>query len=170
MILDLHRQGAGVSAIARRTGLDRKTVRKVIAGGLEPPIYGPRPRSFAEWGEVFGDPVVATRQPDGVRETKSRRVILHAIRAIPECYVCRWSAALCMSIRINPSPPGGLAGLLRHRALAPSTPPAQSRAQLVAGRPRFLHPAVDRAAGQNSCYRRSRDTAMAQRQRFVGRE
>jgi hypothetical protein len=38
MILDLHRQGAGVSAIARRTGLDRKTVRKVIAGGLEPPI------------------------------------------------------------------------------------------------------------------------------------
>jgi transposase len=26
MILDLHRQGAGVSAIARRTGLDRKTV------------------------------------------------------------------------------------------------------------------------------------------------
>ncbi len=42
MILDLHRQGAGVSAIARRTGLDRKTVRKVIATGLEPPAYGPR--------------------------------------------------------------------------------------------------------------------------------
>ncbi len=42
MILDLHRQGAGVSAIARRTGLDRKTVRKVIASGLEPPAYGPR--------------------------------------------------------------------------------------------------------------------------------
>ena len=44
MILDLHRQGASVSAIARRTGLDRKTVRKVIAGGLEPAIYGPRQR------------------------------------------------------------------------------------------------------------------------------
>jgi len=42
MILDLHRQGLGVSAIARRTGFDRKTVRKVIAGGLEPPAYGPR--------------------------------------------------------------------------------------------------------------------------------
>ncbi len=42
MILDLHRQGAGVSAIARRTGLDRKTVRKVITSGLEPPAYGPR--------------------------------------------------------------------------------------------------------------------------------
>jgi transposase len=35
MILDLHRQGVGVSAIARRTGLDRKTVRKVIVG---PPV------------------------------------------------------------------------------------------------------------------------------------
>ena len=42
MILDLHRQGLGVSAIARRTGFDRKTVRKVIASGLEPPAYGPR--------------------------------------------------------------------------------------------------------------------------------
>ena len=42
MILDLHRQGASISAIARRTGLDRKTVRKVIATGLEPPTYGPR--------------------------------------------------------------------------------------------------------------------------------
>jgi len=42
MILDLYRQGAGISAIARRSGLDRKTVRKVIASGLEPPAYGPR--------------------------------------------------------------------------------------------------------------------------------
>jgi transposase len=48
MILDLHRQGAGVSAIARRTGLDRKTVRKVIAGGLEPPVYGPRPHRVTQ--------------------------------------------------------------------------------------------------------------------------
>jgi len=43
MILDLHRQGASVSSIARRTGFDRKTVRKVIAAGLEPPVYTPRP-------------------------------------------------------------------------------------------------------------------------------
>jgi transposase len=41
MILDLHRQVAGVSAMARRAGLDRKTVSKVIAGCLEPAIYGP---------------------------------------------------------------------------------------------------------------------------------
>jgi transposase len=43
MILDLARQGLGVSAIARRTGHDRKTVRKYIARGLEPPAYKPRP-------------------------------------------------------------------------------------------------------------------------------
>ena len=42
MILDLHRQGLTVSAIARQLGIDRKTVRKYIARGLEPPVYGPR--------------------------------------------------------------------------------------------------------------------------------
>src|ERR1700759_2971271 len=42
MILELHRQGVSISAIARRVGLDRKTVRRYIAQGLEPPAYGPR--------------------------------------------------------------------------------------------------------------------------------
>jgi transposase len=42
MILELHREGLSVSAIAQRLGLDRKTVRKYIARGLEPPVYGPR--------------------------------------------------------------------------------------------------------------------------------
>ena len=42
MILDLHRQGLSVTAIARRTGRDPKTVRKYIESGLEPPVYGPR--------------------------------------------------------------------------------------------------------------------------------
>src|SRR6201996_7663948 len=42
MILELHRQGVSVSAIARRLELDRKTVRRYIAQGLEPPSYGPR--------------------------------------------------------------------------------------------------------------------------------
>ena len=42
MILELHRQGLTVSAIAERTGIDRKTVRKYIARGLEAPSYGPR--------------------------------------------------------------------------------------------------------------------------------
>ena len=43
MILDLHRQGLSVSDIARRSGFDRKTVRRYIARGLEPPAYTPRP-------------------------------------------------------------------------------------------------------------------------------
>src|ERR1700760_307266 len=42
MILELHRQGVAISAIARRVELDRKTVRRYIAQGLEPPTYGPR--------------------------------------------------------------------------------------------------------------------------------
>ena len=42
IILDLHRQGLSISAIARELGIDRKTVRRTIAGGLEPPVYGPR--------------------------------------------------------------------------------------------------------------------------------
>jgi transposase len=42
MILDLHRQGLTISDIARQCGLDRKTVRRYIERGLEPPAYGPR--------------------------------------------------------------------------------------------------------------------------------
>lgn len=42
MILDLHRQGLTVSEIARQSGFDRKTVRRTIERGLEPPTYGPR--------------------------------------------------------------------------------------------------------------------------------
>jgi transposase len=42
MILDLHRQGLSVSEIARQCSLDRKTVRRYIERGLEPPTYGPR--------------------------------------------------------------------------------------------------------------------------------
>ncbi|WP_282611429.1 IS21 family transposase [Pelagibius sp. Alg239-R121] len=42
LIHDLKRQGLSVSAIARKTGLNRKTVRKYLARGLEVPNYGPR--------------------------------------------------------------------------------------------------------------------------------
>lgn len=43
MILDLHKQGLSVSAIAKRMGLDRKTVRKYIERGAVAPQYSPRP-------------------------------------------------------------------------------------------------------------------------------
>jgi len=42
MILDLHRQGLSVSAIARQLCIDRKTVRSAILKGLEPPKYKTR--------------------------------------------------------------------------------------------------------------------------------
>lgn len=42
MILELHRQGVSISAIARRTGHDPKTVRKYVERGVEAPAYGPR--------------------------------------------------------------------------------------------------------------------------------
>jgi transposase len=42
MIHDLHRQGLTIQAIARQTGRDRKTVRKYLKAGMEPPVYGPR--------------------------------------------------------------------------------------------------------------------------------
>ena len=39
MILELHRQGLSVTAIARRTGRDPKTVRKYVERGIEAPVY-----------------------------------------------------------------------------------------------------------------------------------
>jgi Winged helix-turn helix len=45
MILDLHRQELTVSAIARALGVDRKTVRRCIARGLETPVYGRSPQA-----------------------------------------------------------------------------------------------------------------------------
>lgn len=42
MIQNLKSEGLSISQIAARTGLDRKTVRKYIARGLDAPAYGPR--------------------------------------------------------------------------------------------------------------------------------
>jgi transposase len=51
MIHDLKKQGLSLTAIARKVGCDRKTVRKYLERGLEEPAYGPRqPR------DRLGDP------------------------------------------------------------------------------------------------------------------
>ena len=42
MIHDSRRQALGIAAIARQTGLDRKTVRKHLGQGLQAARYGPR--------------------------------------------------------------------------------------------------------------------------------
>ena len=48
LIHDLQKQGLSLTAIARKVGCDRKTVRKYLERGLEAPIYGPRqPRDRA---------------------------------------------------------------------------------------------------------------------------
>ena len=42
MLQELKREGLSISAIAQRTGLDRKTVRKHLDRGLAAPAYSPR--------------------------------------------------------------------------------------------------------------------------------
>ena len=49
MIHDLRRQGLGIAAIARQTGLDRKTVRKYLDKGLEGPGTAPASRGRGCW-------------------------------------------------------------------------------------------------------------------------
>ena len=70
VILDLHRQGLSVSAIARRTGIDRKTVRKYVEQGLEPPIYRarqPRPGKITLFQPYLRDRLAAYPELTGTR-------------------------------------------------------------------------------------------------------
>jgi transposase len=77
MILDLHRQGLSVTAIARRTGRDPKTVRKYIERGLEPPAYGPRqvgrPNKLAPYLDYLRERVSAFPDLSAVRLTREIR-------------------------------------------------------------------------------------------------
>ena len=77
MILDLHHQGLSVSAIARRTGRDPKTVRKYIERGLEPPAYGPRqvgrPSKLAPYLDYLRERVAAFPDLSAVRLTRELR-------------------------------------------------------------------------------------------------
>jgi transposase len=77
MILDLHRQGLSISAIARRTGRDPKTIRKYIARGLEPPVYGPRrvgrPGKLAPYRDYLRERITAFPDLSAVRLTREIR-------------------------------------------------------------------------------------------------
>jgi len=77
VILDLHRQGLSISAIARRTGRDPKTVRKYIARGLEPPAYKPRqagrPSKLAPYLDYLRERVVAFPDLSAVRLAREIR-------------------------------------------------------------------------------------------------
>jgi transposase len=70
LIHDLKRQGLTVSAIARKVGLDRKTVRRHLARGMEPPAYGPRPprpRQLAPYEDYLRERIAAWPELTGKR-------------------------------------------------------------------------------------------------------
>ena len=77
MILDLHRQGLSVTAIARRTGRDPKAVRKYIERGLELPAYGPRqagrPNKIVPFVDYLRERVSAFPDLSAVRLTREIR-------------------------------------------------------------------------------------------------
>jgi len=83
MILDLHRQGLSVSAIARASGADRKTVRKYIERGLETPVYGPRqPRQGAPRRALVNAAAARLRHPASIAA--------HSGGPLP---ICNWTEA-----------------------------------------------------------------------------
>lgn len=70
LIHDLKRQGLSISAIARKVGLDRKTVRRHLARGLEAPVYGPReprPRSLEPYESYLRERVTMYPELSGKR-------------------------------------------------------------------------------------------------------
>ena len=79
MILELHRQGVSITAIARRTGRDPKTVRKYIERGIEAPVYGPRsigrPSKIAGYLDVLRERVMAFPDLSAARLTREIRAL-----------------------------------------------------------------------------------------------
>ena len=76
MILELHLQGLSVSAIAERTGHDRKTVRKMIARGLVVPKYAarlPRPTLLDPYRVYLHERVAAWPELSGARPLRELR-------------------------------------------------------------------------------------------------
>lgn len=77
MILELHRQGVSISAIARRTGRDPKTIRKYIERGLEAPAYGPRsvgrPSKLTPFMNFLSERVAAFPELSAARLTREIR-------------------------------------------------------------------------------------------------
>ena len=81
LIHDLKRQGLSVSAIARQLGLDRKTVRRHLERGLEPPAYGPRaprPTLIAPFEDYLAARVAAYPELSGKRLLREVREMGYA--------------------------------------------------------------------------------------------
>jgi transposase len=82
MILELHRQGVSITAIARRTGRDPKTVRKYVERGIEAPAYRPRavgrPSKLAPYLEFLRERLTAFPDLTAVRLTREIREMGYA--------------------------------------------------------------------------------------------
>jgi transposase len=79
MILELHRQGLSITAIARRTGRDPKTIRKYVERGVEVPAYGPRsvgrPSKLAPFRNFLQEKITAFPDLSAVRLTRDIRAM-----------------------------------------------------------------------------------------------
>ena len=79
MILELHRQGLSITAIARRTGRDPKTIRKYVERGVEAPAYGPRsvgrPSKLAPFRNFLQEKITAFPDLSAVRLTREIRAM-----------------------------------------------------------------------------------------------
>ncbi len=81
MIHDLKRQGLSVAVIARKTGLDRKTIGKYLDRGLEAPVYGPRqprPRRLEAYEDYLRQRIASF--PDLSGKRLLREIVTHGYR------------------------------------------------------------------------------------------
>ena len=106
MIHDLRRQGLGIAAIARQTGLDRKTVRKHLGQGLQAAASSRCTRLAA--------PTEAKEPPSQTRRKPSRR-----------CSSTR-TAGRSGAVPSRGAPPG-----TRYPAVSPRTSRATRRARVL---------------------------------------
>lgn len=87
MILELHRQGLSITAIARRTGRDSKTVRKYVERGLEPPVYGPRqvgrPNKLAPYLDYLRERIAAFPDLTAVNRTYAEMAAHYNTAIVP---------------------------------------------------------------------------------------
>ena len=84
LIHDLKRQGLSVSAIARKLGMDRKTVRKHLEVGMASPAYSPRaaqPRLIAPYEDYLRARITAWPDLSGKRLLRELKE-----RGYPGCY------------------------------------------------------------------------------------
>ena len=84
LIHDLKRQGLSVSAIARKLGMDRKTVRKHLEVGIAPPAYSPRaaqPRLIEPFEDYLLARITAWPELSGKRLLRELKE-----RGYPGCY------------------------------------------------------------------------------------